>query len=84
MAPGSTYGIPANLDRPGTLWPVGRVRIPASGTTSLTVSADSGLLTAPQSVTAPSVLWLSRPGTLRTVPISAACGEYVDWYLPGR
>jgi len=72
--------LPADLDRPGPRWPIGRVVVPPSGSVTLTIHASAAWLT-PVSDTANMVAIVATPvGTERVVPLRAACGQYVDWY----
>ena len=77
--------LPANLDRPGPRWPIGRVVVPPSGSVTLTIHATAAWLT-PVSAAANMVAIVATPvGTERIVPLRAACGRYVDWYtIPVR
>src|SRR5262249_42901229 len=72
--------LPANLDRPGPRWPIGRVAVPPSGNLTLTLRARKSWLT-PSSDSARDMNIVATPvGTEREVPLRQACGAYVDWY----
>jgi hypothetical protein len=72
--------LPANLDRPGPRWPIGRVVVPSSGSVTLTLHANAERL-IPARDGANMVAIVATPvGTERVVPLRAACGRYVDWY----
>jgi len=82
-APGLRVTLPANLDRPGPRWPVGRLvvrnRRPAAidfsiGKNALTPSTEAAALLGD--------LIATPPGRERLVPVRSACGRYVDWYSP--
>jgi hypothetical protein len=74
--------MPANLDRPGPLWPVGRVTSTGAPIT-LTLTMDN-----PSPIYSGDHFFQAQPlvavpvAPAQTVPLSAACGRYVDWYVP--
>jgi hypothetical protein len=80
--------MPANLDRPGPRWPIGRVVVPPSGSLTLTIHAAAGWFTrlTPAEAGAYMQTIVATPvGTERVVPLRTACGRYVDWYTtPAR
>ena len=75
--------LPPNLDRPGNIWPVGRIRSTRADTV-LTVSmsnpAPISSGTPPTQFFNPQQLIAVRAAPSRTVSLHAACGRYVDWY----
>jgi hypothetical protein len=80
--------LPANLDRPGPRWPIGRVVVPASGSITLTFHATTEWLTPVKEARAlvyPAAIVATPVATERVVPLRAACGHYIDWYTtPAR
>ncbi|MGD0274114.1 MAG: hypothetical protein ABSB96_10345, partial [Gaiellaceae bacterium] len=75
--------MPANLDRPGPRWPIGRVVIPPSGSITLTIHATREWLTPVKEgrvLVYPAAIVATPVGTERVVPLRSACGQYVDWY----
>ena len=86
-APGMTgAGLPATIARPGPAWRLGVVRRERPGSTVLTLRGEepspfaSDVRTA--QISALLAVRLDEPA--RTVPLSRACGRYVDWYVLGR
>jgi len=80
--------LPANLDRPGPRWPIGRVVVPPSGSVTLRIHAANGwftLLTPAEAGAYMTSIIATPVGTERVVPLKDACGLYVDWYTtPAR
>ena len=80
--------LPANLDRPGPGWPIGRVVIPASGSMTLTFHATTEWLLPTKEARAlvyPAAVLATPVGSEHIVPLREACGQYVDWYtIPAR
>jgi hypothetical protein len=80
--------LPANLDRPGPRWPIGRVVVPPSGSVTLRIHAANGwftLLTPAEAGAYMTSIIATPVGTERVVPLREACGRYVDWYTtPAR
>lgn len=75
--------LPANLDLPGPYWPAGRVE---GGRDRIELDLDAPSALAPGSQRAElgrlvAVRAGARPAL---VPLSRACGRYVDWYTLGR
>jgi hypothetical protein len=80
-APGLRTVLPANLDRPGPRWPIGRIATDG-GDVKLTFRVGDALLSqAPAGASFVSVI-ATRSSPVRVVPIRRACGRYVDWYRP--
>jgi len=77
--------LPANLDRPGPRYPIGRVVVPPTGSVTLKLHADPGwLLPVINGVNMVSIV-ATPVGTEHVVPLRSACGQYVDWYTtPAR
>jgi hypothetical protein len=79
-APGLRTTLPANLDRPGPRWPIGRIAVRRSGEVAITLRAVAARW-APASVhTTFGAVTAVPVGTERTVPIAKACGKLVDHY----
>jgi hypothetical protein len=75
--------LPPNKDRPGSRWPVGRV-VSTGAPVRLTLHMnDPDLIASDTQWFSPSQLMAVRPGRDRAVPLRKACGQYVDWYVPG-
>lgn len=75
------WRLPAYDDRPGPYFPFGTI-VSSGGPLVVTVRADR-----PSALTGPllaalltSVAAVPLPDTRRIVPLSRACGRYVDWY----
>jgi hypothetical protein len=81
-APGLHAVLPANLDRPGNRWPVGEITIAATGPTTFTFTVQDRSLAGPLP-TYVNALEATPVAPERVVPLSQACGKYVDWYQPG-
>jgi hypothetical protein len=78
--------LPPNLDRPGSVWPVGRVT--STGTPiTLTITMDHPALsssgTPPTQFFAPGQMVAVSTAPPTTIPLRQACGHYVDWYQLG-
>jgi hypothetical protein len=76
--------LPANLDRPGPRFEVGRIAV-ARGTPFVQVGlyATKTRLTSPRSSVPPTTILATPASGHRTVAIGEACGKLVDWYQPG-
>ena len=72
--------LPANLDRPGTRWPIGVVSAgPGGATVQIHVKGSS--LALPEQVTQMYALIATPLAPAEVVvPLRRACGRYVDWY----
>jgi hypothetical protein len=78
-APGLHVRLPANLDRPGNRWLIGRVVVPANGRLDLVLHVEKPALAGTDPTELGAVV--ATPQTpIRTVPLARACGRYVDWY----
>ncbi len=73
--------LPPNLDRPGSLWTVGRVTSTGAPILLIVKMADPDLIPSTQYFL-PSRLVAVRPGGPTTIPLRQACGRYVDTYQP--
>lgn len=80
--PGLQVTLPPNLDRPGPRWPVGQITVRGSAPTTLTFSVEDPLFAPNTPVTDLATTVATRDVPERVVPISRACGLYVDWYRP--
>jgi hypothetical protein len=77
--------LPANLDRPGPWYRIGEVEQRRPGRRTLTFHVGDAPLPADTHVSeliAVAAVDLDTPP--RLVPLRAACGRYVDWYVLGR
>lgn len=83
-AGGQRVEAPANLDRPGPWWAIGSVES-GGGATRATFAVERGPLHSPNQI-AEIVGLAAVPANLRRelVPLSEACGRYVDWYVTGK
>jgi hypothetical protein len=80
-APGLDVTLPANLDRPGPRWPVGRLVVRKRGLTEIEFQIGKTPLTPQREASALiGELVASRVAPERVVPVRQACGRYVDWY----
>jgi hypothetical protein len=81
-APGLRATLPANLDRPGPRWPVGRLVVRGRGSTGIDFHIDETPLSPQREASALlSELVATRVAPERLVPVPQACGRYVDWYV---
>jgi hypothetical protein len=79
--PGLNAWLPPNHDRPGSYWPVGRV-VSTGAPIVLTIRmTNPDLIHSDSQVFAPGTLIAVRPGADTRIPLRAACGRYVDWYV---
>jgi hypothetical protein len=75
--------LPPNLDRPGTVWPVGTVTSTGAPITLTFHMTHPGLVTSHDPVTqyfTPLALVAAPPQSDQRVALRQACGRYVDWY----
>jgi hypothetical protein len=75
--------LPPNLDRPGTVWPVGTVTSTGAPITLTFHMTHPGLVTSHDPVTqyfTPLALVAAPPQSDQRVALRRACGRYVDWY----
>jgi hypothetical protein len=83
---GLAVTLPANLDRPGSLWPVGAVKSTGAPLTLILTIAEPGLMSSLEPVTLyfdPQPLVAVPDAAEATIPLRAACGRYVDWFALG-
>lgn len=76
--------MPANLDRPGPRWPVGRITLGPGGKRIVRIGmyARKTRLTPGSAVAQPTSVLATPVGGAREVPVRRACGRYVDFYEP--
>lgn len=79
-APGLWTTLPANLDRPGPHWPIGRIAIASGGPVGVTFHSLAGRWTPAAAITSVVAVVAVPVGGVRTVPIARACGKLVDHY----
>lgn len=77
--PGLKTTLPANLDRVGPRWPIGRVDVAGGAPLPVSLSTTRPLLAPDSAVAVVSRIVATRDGTERVVPLRDACGKYVDW-----
>jgi hypothetical protein len=83
--PGLRATLPASLDRPGPSWYVGSITVPAGAppmrlTISIAAPAPRLLRSEMHVAYLGNLLATRADVARRTVPLSHACGRYVDWY----
>ena len=81
-APGLDTVLPANLDRPGTRLPIGRLEVRSRPLTISFHVEDTPLLPAGPAANLVSLIATPAGERDRVVPIARACGQSVDWYRP--
>jgi hypothetical protein len=79
-ADGFQATLPAQLDRPGVRWPIGRIRVSGPGPVALRLRVDEGPLTPPGVATSMDGILATPVSPTRMVPMRQACGKLVDWY----
>jgi hypothetical protein len=80
-AAGQRWPMPAYLDRPGPAFAVGNVTSTGAPVTVTISAAKPSALTGSNLLVAPVALIATRlPDRRMLVPLSRACGRYVDWY----
>jgi hypothetical protein len=72
--------LPANLERPGSRWPIGRLNVAQAGKIAITFHLHKYWLSPDSDVATPEAVIATRVGAEHTVPIRQACGKLVDWY----
>lgn len=80
-APGLHVTLPANLDwpGPGPRWPVGRITVTGAAPVIFSFHVHDTLF-APRVLSSLSALVATPQALPHMVPLSRACGQYVDWY----
>jgi hypothetical protein len=74
--------LPANLERPGPRWPIGRVSLSRAESLKVTFRLDKPWLAPLSDVATPGVLIATPVVSEQTVPMVQACGKPVDWFTP--
>lgn len=74
--------LPANLDRPGPRYRIGRIQVRSRRRTTVGFYASKERLTPKTAMVLPTSVVAQPVGGRRTVPVRQACGELVDWYRP--
>ena len=72
--------LPAQLDRPGSRWPIGRIRVSESGPVALRLRVEDGPLTPPGVAASIDAILATPANPTREIPMRQACGKLVDWY----
>jgi hypothetical protein len=81
--PGVNVWLPPNLDRPGSLWPVGTVRSTGAPIALKLTMADPGVISSGRPFTqyfTPQALVAVPTAADQRLRLSRACGRYVDSY----
>ena len=81
---GLNVWLPPNLDRPGEIWPVGRIVSDGAPITLTLRMSNPAPLSSGQPLSqffVPEPMIAVPPVSDRTVPLRDACGRYVDWYV---
>jgi hypothetical protein len=79
-ASGLRTTLPANLDRPGPRWPIGRILVSHTSSVTVTFHSIGNWLTPSSDVSVPSSVIVTPVNSERIVPLRRACGKLVDWY----
>lgn len=80
-APRFSATLPANLDRPGPRWPVGRLVVRERGVTAIELRIGKTPLSPQREASALiGELVATRAAPEQIVPLRQACDRYVDWY----
>ena len=72
--------LPPNLDRSGSVWPVGPVRSTGAPIVLTLAMDDPSPISSGTQFFAPEPMVAVARVPARTVPLRRACGRYVDWY----
>jgi hypothetical protein len=79
-AAGLSMVLPANLERPGPRWQIGKVTVTAYGKVPVTFRLRRPWLAPLSDVATPVSLVATQQAPERIVPLARACGKAVDWY----
>ena len=80
-APGLRARLPANLDRPGPRWPIGRIQVTGTEPVPITFHAEDNWLRSDAVPAIPkSVVATPADFRLDVMPARKACGRFVDWF----
>jgi len=77
---GLSVSLPPNLDRLGSVWPVGRIRTTGTPVTLTLKMSDPGLIASTSQYFSPESMIAEQATPAQAVPLHRACGRYVDWY----
>lgn len=80
QAPGLDHTLPASLDRTGSVWPIGTVKVSTPGRIPVRITADDTRVGPAVGNVLPTQLIAQRQGETAVVPLREACGKNVDWY----
>ncbi|HEY4450083.1 MAG TPA: hypothetical protein VGN13_00635 [Solirubrobacteraceae bacterium] len=72
--------LPANLERPGPRWPIGRIVLHRPGSVAVTFHVVEHRLSPASDTAIPTTLIATATGGERLVPLRHACGKLVDWF----
>ena len=72
--------LPANLDRPGTRWRIGRIRVPAEAEVTIRFEVAKTRFTRREEAASVGHLFAAPAAPPRVVPLRDACGALVDWF----
>lgn len=79
---GLNVWMPPNLDRPGEIWRVANIHSTGAPVVLTIHVANPGLIPSTSHFFAPEQLVAVPPAPDQKIPLRAACGRYVDWYVP--
>ena len=80
VAGAKTTTLPANLERPGPRWPIGRVLVTHPGAVPVSFRLQGAWLTPESDVATLGSLIAVPQVPERVVPLREACGKWVYWY----
>jgi hypothetical protein len=83
-APGLRVTLPANLERPGPRWPIGRIVLSQPASVSVSFRVLRPWLAPESDAATPASLIATLEVPAQTVPLRSACGRLVDWYQLAR
>jgi hypothetical protein len=84
MIQGRRYELPPSLDRLGAGWPAGEVVLRSQAKVPFSLTVKNTPITGLNQPVYANALVATRARADTVIPLRAACGRYVDWYLPGR
>ncbi|RKQ92877.1 hypothetical protein C8N24_2733 [Solirubrobacter pauli] len=79
-APGSRVVLPPNMDRPGPRYFAGKVAVARAQTVEVKITPQTDWLTPSSQVAFPTTVLAVPDFGEKTVPLSEACGQLVDYY----
>jgi hypothetical protein len=83
-APDLRTTLPANLDRPGPRWPLGRIVVRDRRPVAVSFHVEDTAFAPASAVAALGSLIATPRAAERIVPLRRACGRYVDWYRAAK